>query len=157
MPDEPVASLIRVIIETVFNQGDYAAIDELLAPGSILHTPAWGMPANRLGFKQWIAGFRAGIPDLHCTLEDEIRSGDKQAAHWTMRGNQTGRFFGNLPTGRPVEVHGMIFARVENNRIVENWILVDQIGMLQQLGIVPPPARDGGSKSIQPTQTEIQG
>jgi len=36
-------------------------------------------------------------------------------------------------------VQGIIFACIENEQIAENWTLIDQIGMLQQLGIVPPP------------------
>jgi predicted ester cyclase len=35
-------------------------------------------------------------------------------------------------------VQGIIFARTENSRIVEDWTLVDQMGILQQLGLVPP-------------------
>jgi predicted ester cyclase len=33
----------------------------------------------------------------------------------------------------------MIFARIENGQIAESWTLLDQMSMLQQLGIVPPP------------------
>jgi predicted ester cyclase len=61
------------------------------------------------------------------------------AALWTMRGTHKGLFMGNQPTGRPVEVQGIIFAHISNGRIVEDWTLVDQMGILQQLGIVPPP------------------
>jgi hypothetical protein len=32
----------------------------------------------------------------------------------------------------------MIFTRTENDRIIEDWTLIDQMGILQQLGIVPP-------------------
>lgn len=131
-------SLVRRIFDLVFNQGDLAIVDELLAPGSITHIPAWGMPNNRMGLKQLIASFRAAFPDLHCTIEDEIHEGDRLAAHWTMHGTHQGQFLGNPPTGRPVEVQGIIFARTAGGRIVEDWILIDQLGMLQQLGIVPP-------------------
>ena len=56
-----------------------------------------------------------------------------------MRGTHTGLFLGNRPTGRPIVVQGMIFARTKNGQIVEEWTLVDQMVMLQQLGIIPPP------------------
>jgi steroid delta-isomerase-like uncharacterized protein len=132
-------TIIHRILDKAFNQGNWAAVEELLAPGNITHAPAWGIPNNRMGFKQLIAGFRTAFPDLHCTVEDEIRERDKFAAHWTMRGTHNGLFLGNLPTGRPVEVQGIIFACTENGRIVEDWILLDQMGVLQQLGVVPPP------------------
>jgi steroid delta-isomerase-like uncharacterized protein len=128
---------LRIFTEA-FNQGNLAAVEELLAPDSITHIPAWGMPNNRMGLKQLIASFRAAFPDLHCTVEDVIREGDKFAAHWTMRGTHKGSFFGNPPTGRTIVAKGIIFALIENGRIIEDWILVDQMGMLQQLGVVPP-------------------
>jgi steroid delta-isomerase-like uncharacterized protein len=133
-------SLVRRIFELAFNRGDLAIVDELLATECITHIPAWGMPANRMGLKLFIASLRTAFPDLHCSIEDEILEGCRLAAHWTLRGNHGGLFLGNRPTGRPVEVQGTIFARIENGLIVEDWILVDQMGLLHQLGIVPPPS-----------------
>jgi len=132
-------SLIHRMFEHAFNQGIFAVVDELVAPNGVTHTSTWGMRHNREGLKQLIAMFRSAFPDLHCTLEDEINEGDKVAAHWTMRGTHTGLFLGNRPTGRPIVVQGMIFARTKNGQIVEEWTLVDQMVMLQQLGIIPPP------------------
>jgi steroid delta-isomerase-like uncharacterized protein len=127
------------MFESAFNQGTFAVVDELVAPNGLTHSVTWGMPNNREGLKQLIAMFRTAFPDLHCTVEDEINEGDKVAAHWTMRGTHTGLLLGNRPTNRQIMVQGMIFARIENGQITEGWTLLDQMGMLQQLGIVPPP------------------
>ncbi len=132
-------SVLQRIFDKAFNQGDLAAIDELVAPDSISHHLSWGIPANRLGFKQWIAMLRTGFPDLQCTIEDEILEGDKIAAHWTMRGTHKGLFLGNSPTNKPILVQGLIYARIDNNQLIENWTMIDQMGVLQQLGLVPPP------------------
>jgi len=83
---------------------------------------------------------RAAFPDLHCTVEDEIFAGGNIAVHWTMRGTHRGAFLGNQPTGRSFQVEGMSFANTENGRIVEYWTLLDQMGILQQLGFIPPPS-----------------
>ena len=139
MSPDRTDSLLRRLFENAFNEGTFAVVDELLAPGGITHTSTWGVPQNREGFKQLIALFRSAFPDLHCTVEDEISAGDKLAAHWTMRGTHTGAFLGNPPTRRPIAVQGMIFARTENGQIAEGWALLDQMSILQQLGIVPPP------------------
>jgi len=100
---------------------------------------SWGMPANRMGLKQLIAMFRTAFPDLNCTVQDEIIQGDKVAAHWTMRGTHKGLFLGNSPTSKFISVKGLIYARIENEQVIENYILIDQMGILQQLGLVPPP------------------
>jgi steroid delta-isomerase-like uncharacterized protein len=139
MPAVRTDSLIRRLFENAFNQGRFAIVDELFAPNGITHSVAWGMPNTREGLKQLIAMLRSAFPDLHCIVEDEISDGDKVAAHWTMRGTHTGPFLGNPPTNRPIVVQGMIFARTENGLIAEGWTLLDQMGMLQQLGIIPPP------------------
>ena len=132
-------SLIRRMFDNAFNRGTFAVLDELVAADGVSHTPTWGMPNNREGLKQLIAMFRSAFPDLHCTVEDEINEGDKVAARWTIRGTHTGLFLGNPSTSRPIVAQGMIFARIASGQIAEGWTLVDQMSILQQLGIVPPP------------------
>jgi steroid delta-isomerase-like uncharacterized protein len=139
MPAVRTDSLIRRIFENAYNQGTFAVVDELVAPGGVTHSLAWGMPNTREGLKQLIAMLRSAFPDLHCTVEDEISAGEKVAAHWTMRGTHRGPFLGNPPTNRPIVVQGISFARTENGQIAEDWTLIDQMSILQQLGIVPPP------------------
>jgi steroid delta-isomerase-like uncharacterized protein len=132
-------SPIRIVFDKAFNQGNLAIVDEVLTPNHFTHTTFGGAPNGPQGLKWLIAILRTAFPDLQCTVEDEIREGDKVAAHWTMRGTHKGLFLGNPPTGKQVEVQGIIFARIENDRIIEDWTLTDQMGLLQQLGIVPPP------------------
>lgn len=132
-------SLVQRLFDQVFNQGDLAAVDGLVALDGVTHSPLWGLPTSRQGLKQLVVIFRTAFPDLHCTIKDEISEGCKSAAHWTMRGTHQGSFLGNPPTGRPMAIQGIIFARLKNERIAEAWILVDQMELLQQLGIVPPP------------------
>jgi len=135
----PVApSLIHRIFDQAFNQGNLEVVDELVAADIDGYMASWGVPASRLGLKQMIANLRSAFPDLRCIVEDEIREGDKFAAYWTMHGTHKGSYFGNQPTGRPIAVQGFIFARTVDGQIVENQILIDQIGLLQQIGVVPP-------------------
>jgi predicted ester cyclase len=138
MPHEPNGSLIKRIFEEAFNQGNLAVVDELLAPGHQAHNAFGGAPSGPQGLKWQIVMFRSAFSDLHCTVEEEIEEDDRFSAHWTMRGTHKGSFLGNPPTGRPVTVLGIIFARTENGRMIEDWTLIDQLGILQQLGLVPP-------------------
>jgi predicted ester cyclase len=132
------ASLVRRIFDQAFNQGNLEVVDELVAADSDAHIASWGAPVSRLGLKQMIANLRSAFPDLRCIVEDEIREGDKFAAYWTMRGTHKGSYFGNQPTGRLIAVQGFIFARTADGQVVETQILIDQIGILQQIGVVPP-------------------
>jgi steroid delta-isomerase-like uncharacterized protein len=132
------SSPVRQVFYQAFNQGNLTIVDELVSADLATYMSGWGLPASRMGLKQMIANLRAAFPDLHCTVEDEIRDGDKLAAHWTMRGTHRGSYLGNPPTGKQVSSLGIIFARIAEGKIVENWILIDQMGLLQQLGVIPP-------------------
>jgi len=136
---EATSSLVGDIFNQAFNQGNLDIVDELVSVDSATHIPGWGVPANRLGLKQLIVNLRAAFPDLYCTIEDEIEGQNKLAALWTLRGTHKRSFLGNQASGRLVEVQGIIFARIREGQIVEHWILIDQMIMLQQLGVVPPP------------------
>jgi len=143
-------SIIRRVFDEAFNQGHLAVVDELLAPDGISHHLSWGTPANRMGLKQLIAMFRTAFPDLHCTIEDEIIQGDKTAAHWTMRGTHKGLFLGNSPTSNPIVAEGLIYACIREGQVIENWIMIDQMSILQQLGLVPPPLRPSSRTPAEP-------
>ena len=132
-------SIIRLVFDEAFNEGNLAIVDELLALESISHHLSWGTPANRMGLKQWIAMFRTAFPDLTCKVEDEIIQDGKGAAHWKMCGTHKGLFLGNPPTSKPIIVQGLIYVCIENDQIIESWLMIDQMSVLQQLGLVPPP------------------
>lgn len=135
---QAAAPPLRQIIELAFNRGELSSVDEHIAAGSVVHLPAWGMPPSRMGLKLFITTLRTALPDLECTIQDEILESGRLAAHWMMRGTHQGPFLGSPPSGKPVEVQGTLFARAQENLIVEIWVQMDQFGMLQQLGIVPP-------------------
>lgn len=137
MPIDQTDSFIRCIVDKAFNHGNFTAMEELLAPDSSSHIPVWRMLNNRMGLKQLITSYRLAFPDLHCTVGDEIRMGDKLAGHWTIQGTHKGLFMGNPPTGKQMQVQGIIFARFEGGMTVEYLMLIDQLGLLQQLGIIP--------------------
>jgi predicted ester cyclase len=141
MATNQTQSPIRRVFDEAFNHGNLTVVDELVSPSHLAHNTFGGAPNGPQGLRWLIVMFRTAFPDLQCTVEDEIYVGDQFAAHWTMRGTHTGSFLGNPPTGRLVLVQGLIFARTAHGRIIEDWTLIDQLGILQQLGLVPPPLR----------------
>ena len=133
-------SLIRCIVDQAFNRGNLTVVDDVLAPNYHAHVTIGGAPHSPEGLKITIAILRTAFPDLLCTVEDEIHEGDRFSARWTMRGTHQGPFLGNPPTGKRVSVQGLVFGRTMDGKVAEDWTLVDQMGMLEQLGLVPPPS-----------------
>ena len=138
-PRRTASALIHYLFSQAFNQGDLTVIDAVMAVDGVTRTLSSGVTTGRIGFKHLIASIRTAFPDVHWTIENEIAEGDQLAAYLTMRGTHRGTFLGHRPTGRAVDVQGTIFARIEHGQLVEGWMLMDRLGLLQQLGVVPPP------------------
>jgi predicted ester cyclase len=91
------------------------------------------------GFKQVIGMFHTAFPDLHITIEDEFGAGDKVGTRGSMTGTHQGEFMGIPATNKSVKVSYIDLWRVENGKFVENWVQLDMLGLMQQLGVVPAP------------------
>jgi steroid delta-isomerase-like uncharacterized protein len=134
-------ALVRRFVEEVQSQGRLEVLDALVAPTVVNHTAPPGVPPDREGIRQLSALFRAAFPDGRMTVEDMIAEGDRVATRKTFRGTHQGAFMGLPPTGKPVEIGLIDIVRVAADRIVEHWNAVDNLGLLQQLGVgVLPPA-----------------
>jgi steroid delta-isomerase-like uncharacterized protein len=129
-------SLVRRVIEEVYNQGNLAVADELSASDLVIHLTSQEI-RGREGAKQYVAALRAAFPDLHMTIEDKIAEGDRLVTRWTARGTHMGEFQGIPPTGKQVRVAGTDIDRIADGKAVECWSHVDELGMMQQLGAIP--------------------
>jgi predicted ester cyclase len=139
-------ALVRRWFEEVWNQGREAAIDEMLAGHSVVHGLGGDLDGPA-GFKQFQRAYRSASPDMHLHLDAIVSNGDTVAARWSGTGTHRGPGLGFEATGRHVQFTGMTFIRVEEGRFVEGWNSMDQLGLLQQLGVVnlPAVAVDAGS------------
>jgi steroid delta-isomerase-like uncharacterized protein len=134
---------VRRLYEEVFNQKNLAAIDDYFAPTVIDHSLPPGAPGGIEGVRQTIVMFLSAFPDLHLTVEDLIAEGDKVVARWTLRGTHQGASLGMPPTGKQFTMPGISVVRLDGGKSAEQWVVHDQLGMLQQLGLVPAPAQAG--------------
>ncbi len=135
-------ALVRRVIEEVYNQGNLAAADELAASDLVIHLPSQAIH-GREGAKQYVATLRSGFPDIHFTIEEQLAEGDRVMTRWTAHGTHLGEFQGIPPTGKRVRVTGTEVDRIANGKTVECWSNVDELGMMQQLGVVPTPQPAG--------------
>ena len=129
---------VRRFFEEVWSTGDVALRDSFLAADYQGHVPGSAEPLDREGWTAWFNGFRQAFPDARFTVEDMVAEGDRVAARLTMRGTHRGELNGIAPTGREVTVTGMSIERIVDGRIVEGWNENDALGMLGQLGALPP-------------------
>jgi steroid delta-isomerase-like uncharacterized protein len=134
-------AVVRRFIEEVWNSGNLAVIDELIAEDHVDHDPAQaGAPGGREGMRAFVQMYRSAYPDSHLELGEMIAEGDLVAAPWTATGTHQGELMGIAPTGKSVTVTGIGIDRVVDGKIVESWANYDALGMLAQLGAIPAPA-----------------
>jgi steroid delta-isomerase-like uncharacterized protein len=131
-------ALVERWFDEVWNMGRADAIDEMFAAEGVAH----GLGEDLHGpseFKVFHATFRGAFPDVRVQMDDMIAEGDRVAYRFTATGTHRGGDLGFAATGRPVRFLGMGSVRIANGRIVEGWNVLDQLGMLTQLGVVPTP------------------
>ncbi len=133
--------IIRRIFEEGVNKRNLAVMDELLIANYVHHDPALPpeMQGSREAYKQMVSVFVTAFPDLVITIEDVIAEGDKAVCRWAWRGTHQAELMGIPPTGKQVTSSAISIYRIAGGKIAEAWVNFDALGMMQQLGVVPPP------------------
>lgn len=137
MSNEENKKLSNFINENIISQGNLAMADEYISPDYVDHNALPGLPSGIPGFKQGVEIYRNAFPNLNIKVDDMIADGDKVVTRWTATGTHQGELMGIPPTGQNVKVTGISIDRCANGKIVEHWDVFDQLGMMQQLGVVP--------------------
>ena len=123
-------------IDEACEAGNAEIVDDFLAPDFVEHNPFPGIPPTRDGWKQAFMAFVNGAPGYH-VVDDLVAEGDKVVGRITAYGKHTGELFGIPETGRDIRVSGIAIWRIQDGKIVEHWHETDQMGLMQQLGVVP--------------------
>jgi steroid delta-isomerase-like uncharacterized protein len=131
---------VRRFAGEVWNQGNLAALDELVAPDVTRNGP----PVGRVGMGGAVTMIRGGLPDLQGQIVDLIAEGDKVVWRYVSRGTHQGPLFGVPATGKRVEYTGTATLRLADGQIAEIWDNADALALLQQIGAVPPIGRAAG-------------
>jgi predicted ester cyclase len=87
-------------------------------------------------FKELVTGLLTAFPDFHVTVEDQMVSGNKAAFRWIAKSTHNGPLGEAQATGKKVQFEGLIFDHKDGEQVVERCDQWDQMGMLQQLGLV---------------------
>lgn len=129
-------ALLRRFID-LWNTGETNTADEFVSPELVDHSLPAGVPPGREGFKQLVQTFRSAFPDLHITIDEIAAQGERAAARVTFRGTHGGEFQGIPATGKRFMMGAIGILRFERAMVVEHWAVLDLLGLLQQLGVVP--------------------
>jgi predicted ester cyclase len=137
-------AITRRFLNEVANGGNIAVLDDLYTPNFVDRSVPPGVPGTTEAAKGFWSMFRAAFPDLRYTLEDEVVEGDKIAQRFTAHGTMRGDFQGMPASGKEATWSEIHIIRFADGKVVEHWGVVDQLGMLAQLGFAQAPGQPAG-------------
>jgi predicted ester cyclase len=133
-------AVVRRLNEAIISQGNVEALEELVAVDVHDNSALPGSPPGRERVKQLFFDlYRTAFPDLRAEIYDMIAEGDKVVTRKAFHGTHQGPLMGIPPIGRQVTILVTDIVRVVDGQIVEHWANVDQLGLMQQLGVIPAP------------------
>ena len=88
--------------------------------------------------KKRVTLYRTAFTDLRLRVEDMIAEGETVVARWSCRSAHKGDLNGIAATGKQIAINGVSIVRFSRGKMVEGWINWDALGLMQQIGIVPP-------------------
>ena len=111
--------------------------DEIIAPDALIRTsfiPA-GEERGPEVLKEWAQGDHIAFPDgLFFEHDEGIAEGDMVSIRWKAKGVQKGEMFGAPPSGKEITFEGVDVYRIANGKIVDAFVVFDQLDILKQIG-----------------------
>jgi steroid delta-isomerase-like uncharacterized protein len=140
MPEEQNKQIVRRFVDEYQTGASESAFEELLDQAILDHSRPPGIAPGAEGVRQQFDGFRAAFPDFRATILDQVAEGDKVVTRKVFHGTHKGDLWGIPATGREVEILVIDIVRIRDGKIAEHWNVVDELGLMRQLGVLPEPA-----------------
>jgi len=122
----------------LINAGDIDGFGRQLADDFVEHDETPGIPPTKAGVVQYFQIMIRAFPDLRMDVQDVIASGDKAVARLKVTGTHQGEFMGIPATGKSAAVNLIDITRFGDDGLArEHWGVVDQLALMQQLGVIP--------------------
>ena len=130
--------VMRRFVDEVINNGNFSVLDELVHPNYVYRSPSQELNGPD-GLKSLFTAYRNAFPDLNVEIDELVVAGDKVVISIALTGAHEGDLMGIAATGKRVKVHGMVLSRFEDGKIIDEWEILDELAMFQQLGVVSLP------------------
>ena len=131
--------VIQAFLDDVINKGRLERANDLVKEDFVELDPLPGQEQGREGLKAVIHALLSAFPDMHWVAKEMVAEGEKVVTRFVWTGTHRGAFLGIPATGRSVEVRGVVIDRLEDGKMADSRILMDTMGLMQQLGVIPAP------------------
>jgi steroid delta-isomerase-like uncharacterized protein len=136
---EELKTAVRDLVHPIWNEGNADALDEAYATDIVRHRPPYPDVVGLDAYKQLVADSRHAYPDIQLTVHDILVEGDMVVVRWSWQGTHQRQPASSPapPTGKHVTTSGLTLVRFDGEKTVEEWVYQDNLGYLQQIGVVP--------------------
>lgn len=128
---------IAAFLDRVLSSGEIAATGEYFHDDIVEEIPFPGQGPGLTGLMETLAGLRTAFPDMRWRVEEQIAEDSRVLTRFVWEGTHRGDFLGIPPTHRAVSVWGMVIDQFEGPKVKSTRILMDTLGLMQQLGTLP--------------------
>ena len=139
MTPEENKTIVNQFYDELFNKKNLDYIEEVTASEFVDHNPEPDQAPGVEGVKQVFSMFSNAFPDMSVNIDLQVAEGDYVASRITIKGTNTGEMRGMPATNKQVTVTGVDIMRFQDGKCIERWGDFDQLGMMQQLGVIPEP------------------
>jgi steroid delta-isomerase-like uncharacterized protein len=129
--------VIQAFMDDVLNEGRLERANDLVKEDFVELDPLPGQEQGREGLKAVVHALRVAFPDMHWVQKEMVAEDQKVVTRFVWTGTHRGVFLGIPATGKSVEVKGVVIDLLEDGRMSESRILMDTMGLMQQLGVIP--------------------
>ena len=136
MSNEANKAVVRRYYEEILNRGNVGLLEAIARPDHIEHDPLPGQGTGLVGFRQRVEMLRAAL-NPQFTIEQVVAEGDTVVVRWTNRGRHVAPFLGIPPTNKSFTIAGIDIHTLKDGKLAEHHHVVDQLSMMQQLGLIP--------------------
>ena len=136
----------RRVIDEAWNGRNVDVLDETLAEDFVNHDPADTEDVRGVeALKERLRGYHTAMSDLRVTFDEVFGSGDFVATRWHAEGTNDGELAGMPATGKRMTITGLSIDRFDaEGKIAETWDQWDNLGFMEQLGMIPEAAAAAG-------------
>ena len=130
-------AVVRRWLEEAMEKGNLDIVDELFAETYVFRMPG----ATATGpeeMREIATSYKTAFPDMKITIDDQIAEGERVVTKWTAQGTHQGPLGDIYPTGKSVTMTGVLITRFVGGKPAEDWQNFDELGMLRQIGAMPP-------------------
>ena len=128
--------LVLTMNREVWNEGNLAVIEDLFSPDFVQHFLPDGSDLEGINaLREELRNHREAFPDWSEHIKHIVAEGDLVVIQFESSGTNLGSWLGNPPTGKKVHINEFSILRIENGKIIEQWLMPDLFNLRNQLGL----------------------